>query len=246
MGSYAKERYTRSLLAAVDLSSSQYLYVGDNGSGKANVIGGTNGAHGFGFLMNNPQADEACEIADTGGGAQGVAAEVITLTSSGVVALKADAEGKMRNAIVGDKVCAVALESAAVGDQFEVLPVKYVQGAAPVVLPAGADLSTSQYFYVKDNGSGAIVASDTADEKGNGFLLNAPDSAEDAIVSVPGDSFAKGISAAAFASGAELQSAGNGKLQTAGAGVYVVAIALEAATAADEVINLIPVLYQKN
>lgn len=123
MASYYTPRYTRSLLAAVDLSAKKFHYVGENGSGKYNIAGGAAGAIGAGFLMNEPEINEACEVASIGGGAKGVAAETI---SGAEIELRANASGQMEVAdTAGDIVCAISKESAATNDIFELEPVLY-------------------------------------------------------------------------------------------------------------------------
>jgi len=244
MASHYTARYNRSLLAAVDLSSSQFLYVSDNGSGLANIAGGTNGAFGFGFLMNNPEANEACEIATIGGGAKGIAAETITLAAGKVTELKADATGKMLNALPGDVVAAVALESAATDDIFEVMPVSYIKLAEPVIFQAAADLTSSQYYYVGDSSGDVDVTGGATGAVGYGFLMNAPDTGEDAIINGPGYPFAKAISHDAISVNDKLKALATGKMDaTTTPGDIVVAIALSASTGADETIDVIPVLY---
>ena len=242
MASYQVPSFNKSLKAAVDLSAKQFYYVSDNGSELANIAGGINGAVGLGFLMNQPEANEECEIATTGGGAKGIAAETI---SAALTALKADANGKMAIALPGDIVSAIALQTAAVDDIFELRPTFYVKSAAPVVFQAAADLTSGQYLYVNNDSGDINVAG--ADERGYGFLMNAPDIGEDAVINGPGQPFAKCISGAAFSIDAELKSDANGKMIAATtADDPIVAIAFGAATGADETIDVIPVLYRKH
>lgn len=246
MASYYTPRYNKSLLAAVDLSSSQFLYVSDNGSQQANIAGGTNGAQGMGFLMNDPEANEACEIATVGGGAKGIAAETITVAAGKLTELKADSNGKMRNAIAGDIISALALEDAAVDDIFEVIPIYYIKGVDPVTFQAAADLTAKQYYYVGDDGAGDIdVTGGGTGAVGYGFLMNAPDTGEDAIINGPGQPFAKAISHDAISINDKLIALATGKVDAAvtPAGDIIVAIALSASTGADEIIDVLPVLY---
>lgn len=127
MASYQPASFNRSLLAAVDLSSSQFLYVGENGSGKYNVIGNdTLGALGQGFLMNQPLADEFCEVATVGGGAKGKAAGTISAKDK----LISKADGTVITAPAGSPgdliaIIGIALEDAALDDIFAVQPVLY-------------------------------------------------------------------------------------------------------------------------
>ena len=244
MSSYSEPRYIKSLLAAVDLSAKQFYYVADNGSGKYNVAGSVTGAVGAGFLMNNPEADEACEIAANGGGAKGVAAGTI---SAAMIELKANALGTVEPALPGDLVIAISMQSAVAADIFEVNPVYYIKGAAPVTFQAAADLTAGQYLYVGDSSGDIDVVGGATGALGYGFLMNAPDTGEDAVINGPGVPFAKGISGAAFAIQTELMNDAAGKLiATTAAGDIVVALSLAAASGADETINVIPVLYRKH
>lgn len=245
MASYYESRMTRSLLAAVDLSGSQFLYVSDNGSGLANIAGSINGAIGLGFLMNEPEAGEACEIAATGGGAKGVAAETI---SAALTQLKADADGKMAVALPGDIVSAIAMETAAAADVFEVLPVYYPKSSTPVIFAAAGDLTSGQYLYVGNSSGDIAVVGGATGALGYGFLQNAPDTGEDAVISGPGHPFSKAISADNTVEyGVELRSDAAGKMELADtAGDIVSAISLSDASAADETIDVIPVLYRKH
>ena len=244
MASYYAPRFITTEKAAVDLSSSQFLYVAENGSNLINIAGGINGAKGLGFLMNNPEAGEACEIASLGGGAKGIAAETITVGAGNLTELKADSVGKMRNAIPGDVVSALAIESAAVDDVFEVMPVYYVKAAAPVTFQAAADLTTKQYYYVGDSSGDVDVVGGATGAVGYGFLMNAPDTGEDAIINGPGRPFAKAISHDAISINDKLISLATGKVDAGTTtGDIIIGIALSASTGADEVIDVLPVLY---
>jgi len=244
MASYTPPRINRALLAAIDLSASQFLYVSDNGSGAANIAGGINGAAGFGFLMNSPEAGQSCEIATIGGGAKGIAAETITVSAGSITELKADADGKMANAIPGDTVSALAMESAAASDVFEVMPVYYIKAAAPVAFDSAADLTGEQYYYVGDSSGDIDIVGGANGAIGYGFLMNAPDVGEQAIINGPGHPFAKAISHDAISINDKLISLATGKMDaTTTTGDVVVAIALSASTGADEVIDVLPVLY---
>lgn len=123
MASYALPRYTKSMLAAADLSAKQFYFVGDNGSDAYNVAGGANGDFGAGFLMNKPSTGEMCEVASVGGGAKCVLSEAVT---SVYTELKAVAAGTCDIAdTAGDVVVAVALQIGDIGDIIEVMPVLY-------------------------------------------------------------------------------------------------------------------------
>lgn len=245
MGSYTPPRQGRSQLAAVDLSEKQFYYIGDNGSGKYNVTGSATGAIGAGFLMNNPLANEACDIAANGGGAKGICAATI---SAAKIELKANALGTLEPALTGDTVIAISSESAAVSDVFEVNPVYYVKGAAAAItLAAAVDLTAGTGLYVGDNGSGAInVVGGTNGAIGYGFLANAPDILETAIIIGTGFPSANGIAGATIAGAkVELRSNALGKLETALPGDIVVAISTAAAIA-DGAMSVIPTRYQKD
>lgn len=247
MASYTPIRSTRSLLAASDLSAKQFYYVGDNGSGACAIVGSATGALGFGFLQNNPEAGEACVIGSIGGGSKAIAGAVI---SAAQLDLKANALGEMIPALPGDIVVAKSMESAADGDYFEVEPVYTVGKTTLLTMLAAADLSTKQYFYVGENGSGAYnVIGGTTGAIGTGFLQNAPAAVGDGcIINGVGYPFSKAISGAAIsAANVELMSNALGKLiPTTAAGDIVVAISTASAAAADETITVIPVLYRKH
>lgn len=244
MASYACPRFTRSLQAAADLSAKQFYYVGDNGSGKTNIVGGIQGAVGFGFLQNKPLADEFCEIAANGGGSKAVAGTTI---SAAKLPLKANALGKLVPAVAGDIVVAISMEAAAVDDIFEVNPILYIAGSTPVIFASAADLTSGQYLYVGDSSGDIDVVGGATGALGYGFLMNAPDTGENAIINGPGYPYAKGISGAAFSIMTELMANANGKLiATTAAGDIVCALSLAAATGADETIDVIPVLYRKH
>lgn len=244
MASYVPTRPGRSQLAAVDLSAKQFYFVGDNGSGKYNVVGSATGAIGAGFLMNNPALNEACEIASNGGGAKGVCAATI---SAAKTELKANALGTLLPALDGDIVVAISMEAAAVSDIFEINPVYYIKGAATLSLLAAVDLSTKQFFYVGEDGSGTYnIAGGVRGAIGSGFLQNAPISGAVAIIHGPGYTRATAIAGATI-TGAEIELKANavGKLETALVGDVVVALSTASAILDGE-ISVIPVLYQKD
>ncbi len=123
MTSYQPSSFTRSLLAAVDLSAKQFHYVGDDGTGKADVRGGATGEIGFGILMNKPLADEECEIAGPGGGSK---VKISATVSAAQLELKADTAGTMSPATsAGDIVSAISLEPGATNDLIEIQLVHY-------------------------------------------------------------------------------------------------------------------------
>lgn len=123
MASFAEPKLTKSLLAAADLSAKQFYFVAENGSNKYNVAGGATGAFGGGFLMNAPEANQACEVAGPGGGAKAVLSGTI---SNYYTELKATTGGTLVEAdTAGDIVCALALGTGVSGDIIEVLPLFY-------------------------------------------------------------------------------------------------------------------------
>lgn len=245
MASFMETRLTRTLLAAVDLSLKQYFYVANNGSDKYNVSGGIQGAVGSGFLMNAPAADEMCEVAANGGGAKGVAAVTI---SAALIELKANVLGTLEPALTGDIVVAISMQSAAVSDVFEVVPVYYIKSATPIIFPSAADLTSGQYLYVGASGANINIVGGATGALGYGFLQNAPNTAESAIISGPGHPFSKAISADSTVEyGVELRSDAAGKMELADtAGDIVSAISLSDAAGADETIDVIPILYRKH
>jgi hypothetical protein len=122
MSSFAPPRYTKSLLAAVDLSAKQFYYVGEDGSGTYNVAGAATGALGAGFLMNAPLAGEACNVASIGGGAKGVLSGTVTIEME----LKATTGGTLVEAgTAGDIVVALAKSAGVTGDIIDIEPVYY-------------------------------------------------------------------------------------------------------------------------
>lgn len=120
--------FNRVLPAAVDLSTSQFLYVGDNGAdpAKYNVIGDDAlGAFGSGFLQNTPLADEACEVMTVGGGAKALLEGTVAVQDE----LIAKANGKLIVAPGGagtvSFIVAIAQEAGVTGDVIAVQPVLY-------------------------------------------------------------------------------------------------------------------------
>ena len=104
---------------------------------------------------------------------------------------------------------------------------------------AGEDLSAKQYHFVKLNAANSVHVCDTATDQILGVLQNAPASGEAANVMILGIS--KLTASAAIAAGANLSCDADGKAVTVTVGsdvtTYVGAVALEAASAEDEVIS---------
>lgn len=99
--------------------------------------------------------------------------------------------------------------------------------------PAGADLSAKYGFAVKLSAGSAVLGG--AGDSCIGVLQNKPTSGQAAEVMHMG--IAPVMSGAAFSALDLLASDANGKLQTATAGQKVVAKALAAATAADQLVE---------
>ncbi len=108
------------------------------------------------------------------------------------------------------------------------------------VLPfkAGADLSTKQYYFVKQDASGSIVLCG-AGEAAIGSLKDDPTIGETGTVVVLGVGKVK--AGAAFGIGANLTSDAAGRAVTAGASDAVNGISLAAAGAANEIVSVLMV-----
>ena len=101
---------------------------------------------------------------------------------------------------------------------------------------AGADLSDKQFYAVKMGANdGEVVLA--GDGEGLGLLLNKPASGQDTSVMLLG--MTKGISNGALARGVEVTASAAGKLKAAGAKDVVLGITNTAATAADQIVELI-------
>lgn len=104
---------------------------------------------------------------------------------------------------------------------------------------AGEDLSAKQYHFVKLNAANSVHVCDATTDQILGVLQNAPASGEAANVMILGIS--KLTASAAIAAGANLSCDADGKGVTVTVGsdttTYVGAVALEAASAEDEVIS---------
>lgn len=104
---------------------------------------------------------------------------------------------------------------------------------------AAADLSDAEFLAVKFDASGKIVKASTAGENVLG-LLGAEEGNRSAgdTVSVQIKECGLWKASAAIAAGAELATTADGKCATATGGQFITAIALEAASAANEVIKV--------
>lgn len=81
--------------------------------------------------------------------------------------------------------------------------------AVRITLPAGADLSTSQYLFVKINSSGNAVLCSAATDKPIGVLQNSPVSGGEASITVVGGT--KLVTNAACDEGTVVGTASSGK-----------------------------------
>lgn len=100
------------------------------------------------------------------------------------------------------------------------------------------DLSAKQYYAVELVASNKCDACDGQGELAAGILQNEPEAGEAADIAVLG--MTKAITHdTGIAVNSELTTDANGKLEVASAGDYVVAIALEGASAEDDVISVL-------
>lgn len=106
-----------------------------------------------------------------------------------------------------------------------------------VSFEAGEDLSDAQFLAVTLNNAGKVVKVSSTGAKAIGILQDNPPAGSGANVRMLGISKVK--SGSAFAVGAVLASDGTGRLipATAGSGYYPIGVALEAATAADQIVT---------
>lgn len=81
--------------------------------------------------------------------------------------------------------------------------------AVKITLPAGGDLSSSQYYFVKVNSSGQAVLCSAATDKPIGVLQNDPASGEEASIVVVGGT--KLVTNAACDEGTVVGTASSGK-----------------------------------
>lgn len=100
---------------------------------------------------------------------------------------------------------------------------------------AGADLSAAQFRFVKDTASG-LIRTAVAGEAADGVLQNAPGNGGAASVATHGRVVV--IASAAIAKGANIATTTDGRAVTAAAGNIVLGKAVEAATAAGQVITV--------
>lgn len=155
----------------------------DNSSGSAGALSGTP-RRGV-FYLTNSSSTDAITDADIGRFCYVVDDNTVARTSNG-------GARPVAGVVAGVDSLGVAVE---VG-----LRPAGADGSIDVLFPAGADLSSSQFLFVKLNGSSQIVLADTAGEAALGVLQNAPANGAIARVRVAGVS--RIIAGASLADGA--------------------------------------------
>lgn len=118
-------------------------------------------------------------------------------------------------------------------------------GGQDITVTSGADLSDEQFYAVTLETSGKIALADSAGEKCLGILQNKP-SADGKIGRVRINGVSKVVVSTSVEEGAELSATTSGKLTTASAGHYTLAVALEPSSADGDIIRAMLVNYQKN
>lgn len=113
--------------------------------------------------------------------------------------------------------------------------------ALRITLPAGADLSAKQYYFVKVNTSGEAVLCAAATDRPIGVLQNTPESGEEASVLVVGGT--KVVSSASIDEGALIGTASTGKADAKVPGTdtteYAVGTVILAAGADNEILTAV-------
>lgn len=109
-----------------------------------------------------------------------------------------------------------------------------------ISLPASGDLSAAQYKFIVTSSGKAAVAG--AGASAVGVLQNDPD-AVDRAATVAIEGIVKVVAGAAFSLDAEIMSDASGRAITATSTNMILGTALEAATAAGQIVK---VLFQKN
>lgn len=102
---------------------------------------------------------------------------------------------------------------------------------------AAADLSTSQYYAVKITAARAVNLANTGGEVAYGILQNKPTLGQPADVCFLG--VTKAAAGAAFAAGAQLMTDATGRMITRTSANHCVALAIEAATVAGQLITVV-------
>lgn len=110
-----------------------------------------------------------------------------------------------------------------------------------ITLPAGADLSSKQYYFVKVNSSGQAVLCAAATDKPIGVLQNDPASGEEASIVVVGGT--KVVTNAACDEGTVVGTASDGKAAPYAAGTdttkYIVGSTILASGADGEIATIV-------
>jgi len=118
-------------------------------------------------------------------------------------------------------------------------------GGQDISVLSGGDLTGKRFYAVKMQTDGTIAVAGSAGERCIGVIQNAP-SASGKVGRVRIGGVSKVVVSGAVEEGIELSATQTGKLTTASAGHYVVAVALEPAGADGDIIRTILVNYQKN
>ena len=113
--------------------------------------------------------------------------------------------------------------------------------ALRITLPAGADLSAKQYYFVKVNTSGEAVLCSAATDRPIGVLQNTPESGEEAAIVVVGGT--KIVSSASIDEGVLIGTASTGKADAKVPGTdtteYAVGTVILAAGADNEILTAV-------
>ena len=112
----------------------------------------------------------------------------------------------------------------------------YQQAQTKITLKAGADLSSSQYFFVKIDTDGDVVLAGNG-ENAIGVLQNAPAEGEAANIAVAGVSKVIIGDTTSLDSGSVISSDANGKATLGVSTDFALAILIEDTTANDDVVS---------
>jgi hypothetical protein len=120
------------------------------------------------------------------------------------------------------------------------MAVEYVESQAKFSIPAGADLSSSQYTFVKISGTSAIAVAAATDVP-LGVVVNTPKSGQTAEVVVSG--IVKLKASAAITAGAKVGTTATGTAVSLASGTdttkFICGMALTAAAAAGDIITVL-------
>lgn len=112
------------------------------------------------------------------------------------------------------------------------------ESTTKITLPASGDLSTKKYYVMTVNSSGQAATVGTAGVHGAGVLLNKPSAAAQAAeIATAGR--VPAIAGAAFNAGVSLMSNASGQLVTATTGNIILAVALETASGANSIVDVL-------